>query len=203
MVEHDALIEQRIDHFRQSYEAKFASLIEALNNAGISHYSSGCGGKRITFDLFPAATYVEDFTDMFALNRTHKAKGEGNYHDARQSDLYNPAKDFIDHMNRWLYFAEEVIGTNSSPRAKHAASAKKLMNELILAFTAIPRMSAKSKLPEVFELLRDIGLALQVRQKPAAQRTKMPAPTPMTESKGFQFSHAKFKSAFTASSVPA
>ncbi len=125
-------LEQQINEFRGYYEFSLKSLITALNDAGISHYSSGCGDKSVTFHIFPAAAYVEEIIHMLSLKRDYKTKSHNGFRDARGRTEYSPAVDFIQYMKRWSLFAEQAMRSEgASNRGVAAARAKLIMNDLI------------------------------------------------------------------------
>src|SRR5262245_46491061 len=105
----DALLDQKIAVFLNDYEGSFNSLMQALDEAQVSHYSSGFGMQRVTFDIFPASAYVKEFLTMLSLERPHRIKIFGGFKDASSKNDYNPGSELLQFMRRWLGFSEQVM----------------------------------------------------------------------------------------------
>ena len=127
-------IEEEIYNFLQRYERSMRELSSRMAEAQISHYSSGCGGKRITYDIFPASVYVDEMLSMLTLDRSLKTKIINGFKDATAKGDYNPAIDFITYLRRWGGFAEQAMANEgASHRGIIAARVKLLTEELINA----------------------------------------------------------------------
>lgn len=170
MNEEEKKLEQAAGEFRFHYGFSFKSLITALNEAHISHYSSGCGTKRVTFEIFPAAGYVEEILRMLTLARAFKAKNHNGFRDASAKSDYNPANDFILYLKRWSLFAEQAMRSEgASERGIAAARAKLIMDDLVdsLGERRInPKTGAVSKniSTRFAKLMADIGRTLEARE---------------------------------------
>lgn len=166
------MLEQNIAAFRSYYEFSFKSLITALNEAAISHYSSGCGTKRVTFDIFPAAIYVQEMLSMLTLKRAFKTRIYNGFRDALGRTEYNPAQDFILYMKRWSLFAEQAMRTEgASARGIAAARAKLIMADLIERLGE-GKTGTAARTTRFAKLLFDIGKALDTRIKQDVERQK-------------------------------
>jgi hypothetical protein len=122
-------VEAELQNFRSQFGLTFRKLATLLDEAGISHYSSGCGDKRVTFDLFPASLYVKSFADLLDLNRTPATHMSNGFKDAKGD--YNPAHDFVLYLRRWSLFAEQAMKTEGdAPRGVAAARTKLLLDDL-------------------------------------------------------------------------
>lgn len=179
-------LQQAILHFQTEYIPHLETLSDLLDEARISHYSSGSGVKRITYDIFPASYYVDDMIRMVSLDRNHKKTSDTGLKDFMSGREYNPAYQFNQYLKRWSEYAEEVMASEGdSPRGVAAAKAKLLMNNLAPRLAQRPatrnnRLGAKlsgtndsnaSKSMDFYELMRSIGHTLQVRKE--NERTRM------------------------------
>lgn len=164
-------LQQAIQHFHGEYTPTLRTLEKLLDEAGISHYSSGCGNKRITYDIFPASYYLRALIDLVSLDRKYKSKSDTGLKDFCMRSEYNPAHQFLAYLQRWTGFAEDVMQQEGdSARGIAAAQAKLLMNELMIRLSH--RQEGKSirlgaKLSAIvapmdfYELMRRIGITLQ------------------------------------------
>jgi hypothetical protein len=178
----DIGIEERLSAFHAQFAESLQALIAALNTARISHYSSGCGNKSVTFDIFPASTYVAELLRMVSLNRAYKAKPHQGFRDASRKDSYNPAREFLQYLRRWSHFAEQVMQhEGASLRGVAAAQAKLIMTDLManLNLNTVPAKSQSgrfSNLPiptDFSRLMADIGLALEVEAQKEKEEEKV------------------------------
>jgi hypothetical protein len=169
MVKSDNMIlEQSIQSFRERYGAGFETMIHLLNAAGISHYSSGCGTKSVTFDIFPASQTVKEMLSMLSLDRPFKKKGVG-LRDAR--DTYNPANEFMQYMRRWMGFVEQVMKhEGDSARGIAAAQAKLVMDNLMQQLCEGKPIG--SKLTEFAKLMENIARILLANAQNNVDHTK-------------------------------
>lgn len=127
----DISVEGMLQKFRAEYELSLRQLATLLDEANISHYSSGCGTKRVTFDLFPASAYVEEFLTLLTMDRAPRKEFSGGFMDANPVNNYNPGHDFILYLRRWQHFVEQVMrNEGDTDRGISAAKAKLLLDEL-------------------------------------------------------------------------
>jgi hypothetical protein len=166
----EALLEKHIRQFCDQFGPDLRLLCRLLDDAKISHYASPNGARAITFDIFPAAAYVEEMLAMLSLERAYRVKSHGGYRDAK--DEYNPANDFMKYLARWIGFAELTMQAEGvSDLGIAAAHAKLLMEELQMRLNVkmpIDNKSAKkTRMPmTVFAgLMADIASALELREK--------------------------------------
>jgi hypothetical protein len=156
-------LEQRINDFVSVYGADLSQLAALLNEAGISHYSSGCGSKHITFDLFPAATYVEEIINMLNTEREFKNTLCGGFKDAKGE--YNPAQDFILYLRRWQLFAEQAMNKEGeSKRGIIAANAKLLLESLYIRLSE-GKSGKLLKTASFCKLMEALGTHLMEKEK--------------------------------------
>lgn len=171
MSNQQTLLENAITHFHLEITPGLNALADALDEAAISHYSSGCGVKKVTFDIFPASGYVRDMLTMVSLARNHRSRSDTGLRDATRYGDFNPANQFMQYLRRWTGFAEEVMQREGdSARGVAAARAKLIMGELMeeLAPKQIvknSKLGAKiASLPnydDFFVLMHTIGLHLE------------------------------------------
>lgn len=169
----DSAIEKAIQQFHSDLAPGMQALADALDEAGVSHYSSGCGIKRVTFDIFPASGYVRDMLDMVRLDRSFKSRSDMGLPDASSTNDANPAQQFMLYLRRWSGFAEQVMQQEGdSSRGVAAARAKLIMSELAEAMAPkaairTPKMGMKTapNYNDFFTLMRAIGLHLESNTK--------------------------------------
>ncbi len=178
-------LENNIQRFHSEYASVLQALAQALNEACISHYSSGCGIKKVTHDIFPAAGHVTDLLDMVRLDRNHrptnKMKSDTGLKDVSSHSEYNPAIHFLQYMRRWSSFAEQVMQREgASARGVAAARAKLIMADLMVSFSPQPspkavKLSAKiGALPSKLDfpgLMQAIGLSLESHTRNGTENT--------------------------------
>lgn len=164
--QHQAL-EQNVHRFVAEYIPSLYELIAALNAARISHYSSGCGVKSVTFELFPAATVVESLIGLLTLDREYRPSAASGLKDFSTSDGYNPGIFFIMYLRRWSGFAKTVmINEGDLPRGIAAAKAHIIIESLIRRLGNIEGPISRSNLRKLeqssafVQLMESIGLAL-------------------------------------------
>ena len=171
MSNQETILDKAIQQFHNDLAPGLNALADALDEAGISHYSSGCGVKKVTFDIFPASLYVRDMINMVTLQRNHKSRSDTGLRDATKYGDFNPANQFMQYLRRWSGFAEQVMqGEGDSARGIAAARAKLIMAELMEELA--PKQAARSSklgtkvasLPnydDFFVLMHSIGLYLE------------------------------------------
>lgn len=165
--EHAAL-EQAIGTFRTTYEPLFTALMDALDEAHISHYSSGCGTRKMTFDIFPASGCVRDMLTLLTMERKHKSRLAG-LKDAVPHLGYNPATEFMQYLRRWIGFAEQVMQREGvAARGVAAARAKLLMEDLMKRLNE----SKAGKVSEFFKLMDAISAALLAQEHHEREQVK-------------------------------
>lgn len=168
----DISIENMLHRFRAEYELSLRQLAALLDDAGISHYSSGCGNKHVTFDLFPASSYVETFLTLLTVDRSLRAELSGGFKDA-QGD-YNPGHDFVLYLRRWGLFAEQVMRTEGdTPRGIAAAKAKLLLDELSTTLGE-NKIGSALKTANIVALMRIVAAKIETRQKMEDSEHKTP-----------------------------
>lgn len=163
-------LSQSIAVFQQAYAPRLLHLAQRMNEAGISHYSSNNGARSVTFQLFPAAPYVEEILAMVSLERPHKQKIFNGFKDAATYSDYNPGVLFLHYLQRWSRFAEQVMHQEGDrPHGVAAACAKLIMDELFAELNRIPAGASKaqSRLSPFAIMMRDIGVTLEKREKVA------------------------------------
>ncbi len=169
-----AMLEKAITHFHEEQTPGLHALASALDEACISHYSSGCGIKKVTFDIFPASLYVHDMVGMVSIARNHKSRSDTGLKDASRYSDFNPAYQFMQYLRRWSGFAEQVMQSEGdSVRGIAAARAKLIMGELMEELAPKPaskgsKLAAKiAPLPnydDFFVLMHTIGLHLEAHK---------------------------------------
>jgi hypothetical protein len=158
-------VELELQHFRNQFALTFRQLTALLDEAGISHYSSGCGDKRVTFDLFPASLYVRSFTLLLDVNRAFIARLSNGFKDAKGD--YNPAHEFILYLRRWSMFAEQVMKTEGDdPRGVAAGRTKLLLDDLFLQLGE-NKNGVALKTTSLANLMRSIATELENRERKA------------------------------------
>jgi hypothetical protein len=167
---HNAL-ERKMEAFLDIYGESLQALMDNLNEAGISHYSSGCGVKNVTFNIFPAAAYIAELLAMISLDRSHKSKVRWGFKDASSQSNYNPGHEFIHYLRRWSHFAEQVMkNEGDAPRGVAAARAKLIMGDLIERLTLDSQQVSKANIKalprstDLSRVMQEIGLLLESRQ---------------------------------------
>ena len=157
-------LEERLQHFAAEFAPALKQLIVFLKEAGISHYSSGCGIKSVTFDLFPASDQVAKLMELLSLNRPYRPNSTSGLKDFSPMDGYNPAYYFVKYLKRWSGFAAIVMhNEGDSARGIAAAQAKALLDMLSERFGStcktvnFLRRSAAGKINEFAQLMQDIG----------------------------------------------
>ncbi len=172
-------LEKDLQDFLAQYSESLQALMSDLDEARISHYSSGCGTKKVTFDIFPASAYVAEMLGLLSLNRPHITKARWGFKDASSKNTGNPAHDFIQYLRRWSLFAEQVMKTEGdASRGVAAARAKLTMADLIQRLTqdAAPVRKVNVKAPQrtgsFLRLMQEIGLTLESREKNSLDKKK-------------------------------
>lgn len=124
-------IQPLIDHFLRLHADDMQKLAAWLDESHISHYSSGCGTKRVTFDLFPASEHVREMLHMINVGREFKSTLSGGFKDAQPKGEYNPGMDFILYLRRWQLFTEQAMrNEGTSERGIAAAQARQVLESL-------------------------------------------------------------------------
>lgn len=158
-------LQKRIDDFLSLYRHDLVQLSQALKLAGISHYSSGCGTKQVTFDLFPAHGYVDEMLRMISLTREYKDKLLGGFKDSTAKNDYNPAHDFMLYLRRWQFFAEQAMyNEGASARGMSAAHAK-LLSESLYARLSERKSGQALKTTAFCLLMKSIGDCLYEKER--------------------------------------
>jgi hypothetical protein len=166
---------QAIDDFRAQYEPALAQLASLLDASNISHYSSGCNDKRLTYDIFPASDYVRELLGMLSLERGYKPRMYNGYRDSTGQNEYNPAVDFMHYLRRWSGFAEQAMRTEgASARGTTAARAKLMMDELFLALSE-GKSGATMRTTHFARLMIEIGRALELATRQNSEQEKLKA----------------------------
>ncbi len=165
------LLENAIQQFHSEITPGLNALAEAFDEAGVSHYSSGCGVKKVTFDIFPASGYVRDLVNIVSLQRNHRSRADTGLRDSTKYGDFNPAIQFMQYMRRWTGFVEQIMQSEGdSSRGIAAARAKLIMSELMEELAPKPatknsKLGAKiASLPnyeDFFVLMHAIGLYLE------------------------------------------
>ncbi|MGE0754904.1 MAG: hypothetical protein AB7L92_07055 [Alphaproteobacteria bacterium] len=178
-------LKQAIQHFHGEYTPMLRALASLLDDAGISHYSSGCGNKRITYDIFPASYYVNALIDLVSLERDLKTKSDTGLKDFCPEREYNPANQFVLYLQRWTDFSEQVMQREGdTQRGIASAEAKLLMNELMIklgqrndgkSIRLGAKMSSVTRPMDFFELMRGIGMALQASVRERTEHNTLSA----------------------------
>lgn len=153
----DAALEKRIEGFLSTYRHDLRQLSQALEQAGISHYSSGCGTKSVTFDLFPAHAYVDEMLNMLSLVRDHKETLCGGFKDATIKGNYNPAHDFMLYLRRWQLFADQAMQREGSSKRGAIAGHTRLLMESLFARLSEGKAGAALKTTEFCKLMDAIS----------------------------------------------
>jgi|GEM_PF-3607430 len=166
---------QHIHRFLAEYASVFESLMASLNEAQISHYSSGCGLKSVTFQIFPASDMVKNMLGLLSLDREYKETTGGGLKDYSENDRYNPGLFFIMYLRRWSGFAKIVMhNEGDSPRGIAAAKAKLIMEDLIVRLGNVkgPLCRANRKKIEqtsaFVKMMAEIGLELTSHKQKTA-----------------------------------
>jgi len=165
-------VESALEQFRSRYALSLRQLATLLDEAGISHYSSGCGTKQVTFDLFPASGYVKEFLNLLTLDRSLRSEHSNGFKDANGD--YNPAHDFIMYLRRWALFAEQAMrNEGDSKRGIAAARAKLLLDELSSGLGE-NKNGTLLKSTNIAALMRIIAAKLEMRQRAEEKEQKTP-----------------------------
>lgn len=158
-------LEKAISAFCAEYSLSFRHLMQSLDEAHISHYSSGCDNRHITYEIFPASGYVAEMLRMVSLERSHKPKNSSSLRDAIARVEYNPAIDFVHYLRRWSLFAEQVMRAQGpSPRGVAAARAKLMMDRLIENLSE-GKSGIQLKQTAFARLMAEISVELEAREK--------------------------------------
>lgn len=166
-VKEESNVEGQLRQFCAQYGDEFKQLAGLLTSAGISHYSSGCGNKRVTFDLFPASPYVEEFLKLLDLDRPLRKKMSGGFRDACPKGEYNPGQEFIMYMKRWSLFAEQVMQTEGDATRGIAAAQTKLLLDDLISKLSEQKTGSALKTTKLGNLMRIIAAELDARQRKA------------------------------------
>ena len=151
--------EQQIREFLSLYESSLHNLVALLDEARISHYSSGCGTKGVTFEIFPASDQIMELLRMVSLDRAHKATTSSGLKDVSTKGGPNPANDFMLYLRRWSGFAEQVMKREGdSPRGVAAARARLIADNLI-------QRLGEDKSARFLRLMETVGLLLLARKQ--------------------------------------
>ncbi len=154
--------------FRAEFAAHLTNLIVTLDEAGISHYSSGCGTQRVTFDIFPASQHVQNLLELLSLDRAHITKASYGLRDASAYAEYNPASEFLAFLRRWRGFAEQAMRyEGDSERGVSAARAKLIIDELLERLSQpIAETGDERRRATAFSaMMRAIGVTLEARKR--------------------------------------
>lgn len=211
MTQDTSQLEYAIQHFHNEYTPSLYTLADKLNEAGISHYSSGCGLKKATYDIFPASHYVYSLVALVSLSRHHRSKSAGTgLKDCSVMSEYNPAHQFMQYLGRWSGFAEEIMRKEGdSARGVAAAQAKLLMESLIQKLSAKSalkpsrlgaKLAAISREMDFYELMRNIGRWLEIHHHATGENTKSNARQRMQQNyqKALQAADANLREPVTA-----
>jgi hypothetical protein len=163
-------LDQRLENFLAVHGENLLRLSGELDAANISHYSSACNNKHITFDIFPASAHVRQLLAMLSTRRTHRAFDSQELQDASLGGKRNPGQDFLRYLQRWSTYGEQVMRLEGdSPRGVAAARARLIMQHLNAQMGA---NAEGGKVSPFFLLMRDIGLALEARGKESHSSAK-------------------------------
>lgn len=166
-------LQPQIDRFLASFLADLRQLSQALEQAGISHYSSGCGSKSVTFDLFPAHAYVDEMIRMLDLQRNHKDTLYSGFKDASPQQGYNPGHDFMLYLKRWQHFAEQAMQREGSSQRGIIASRAKLLAESLVARLSEGKAGAALKTTRFCRMME--AISAELAQKAKTEKAKLAA----------------------------
>jgi hypothetical protein len=154
-------LRQQIEEFHARCGDRLRYLAQQLDLAHISHYSSGCESRYITFEIFPASAYVLEMVRMISLDREHKPRSSNGFRDADRRIDYCPGVDFLHFLRRWSGYAEQVMRSEgSSPRGVAAARALVTMQELGTELSE-GRASTQLRATSFVRMVSDIGFLLE------------------------------------------
>jgi hypothetical protein len=167
----EAMLAGIVADFKAEFLLTLTSLATALDDAGISHYSSGCGTQRVTYDIFPASQHVHGLIDLLSLDRLHLTKTTYGLKDATATSEYNPASEFLSFLRRWHGFAEHAMrNEGDTERGIAAARAKLIMDDLIERLSqSTAEMGSDFKvggrINAFAAMMRALGLTLESRRR--------------------------------------
>lgn len=163
---------EAVEQFRRAYCPTLAQLAGLLDEAGISHYSSGCGVKRVTFDIFPASDTIRAFEKLLVLDRAPVIKLCSGFKDAKGD--YNPAHEFLAHLARWSEFSQQAMASEGETSRGVAAGRAKLLIDQLLARLSEGKTNGMLKTAAFSRLMATIAAALAGREQAEAQSPAAP-----------------------------
>ncbi len=160
----DEALRKQVEEFQARFGERLHYLVQQMDLAHISHYSSGCESRYVTFEIFPASAYVAEMIRMISLDREYKPRSSQGFRDADRRVDYNPGVDFLHFLRRWSGYAEQVMRSEgSSARGVAAARALVTMQQLSVELSE-GRASTQLRSTSFVRMLSDISLLLESKQ---------------------------------------